>query len=69
MSGISKPVLQNPEQFQKWNSRSSPVVPEVQRPETALHPAYKAGESLYPPPPVPGTASSRYSEVSNMTRF
>lgn len=61
MSGISKPVPNDPEQFQKWESRSSPVVPEVQRPPTALHP-YHATAPEYP-------RSSRYSEVSDMTRF
>ena len=61
MSGISRPVPNDPEQFQKWESRSSPVVPEVQRPPTALHP-YHAGAPQYP-------RSSTYSEVSDMTRF
>ena len=62
MSGISRPVPNDPEQFQKWESRSSPVVPEVQRPPTALHPAYNHTGPQYP-------RSSRYSEVSDMTRF
>ncbi|RQM04555.1 hypothetical protein DH86_00004412 [Scytalidium sp. 3C] len=56
---ISKPIQADPEQFQKWEDRSSPVVPEIQRPPTALHPMH------YPPPP----ASSRYSVASNVTRF
>jgi hypothetical protein len=64
MSGISKPVANDPEQFSKWTARSSPVVPEVQRPPTALHPAYN-----YQAPPVPPAPSSRYSVVSDMTRF
>jgi hypothetical protein len=64
MSGISRPVPNDPEQFQKWESRSSPVVPEVQRPPTALHP-YHATAPERPEYP----RSSRYSEVSNMTRF
>lgn len=62
MSGISRPVPNDPEQFQKWDSRSSPVAPEVQRPPTALHPAYNHTGPQYP-------RSSRYSEVSDMTRF
>jgi hypothetical protein len=37
---ISRPVATNPEQFSKWEDRSSPVVPAVQRPPTAMHPAY-----------------------------
>ena len=63
---ISKPIVQDPEQFAKWDeSRSSPVAPglAVQRPPTALHP-YHQGVPNPPPPP-----SSRYSVVSNMTRF
>ena len=63
MSGISRPVPNDPEQFQKWESRSSPVVPEVQRPPTALHP-YHTG---VPQPQYP--RSSTYSEVSHITRF
>lgn len=63
LSGISKPVSNDPEQFQKWETRSSPVAPEVQRPPTALHPAYNRGVvGGYP-------ASSRYSVASNVTRF
>ncbi|CZR59694.1 uncharacterized protein PAC_09588 [Phialocephala subalpina] len=66
---ISKPVLNDPEQFQKWESRSSPVAPEIQRPPTALHPAYNHGIAHdYPaPPPIPGSASSRYSVTSQVT--
>jgi hypothetical protein len=66
MSGIGKPVPTNTEQFSQWDDRSSPVVPEVKRPDTALHPA------LSVPQPAYGHARSRssvYSEVSNMTRF
>ncbi|PBP25006.1 hypothetical protein BUE80_DR003896 [Diplocarpon rosae] len=62
---ISKPVIQDQEQFAKWDeSRRSPVAPDVQRPPTALHPYHQG--ALHPPMPPP---SSRYSEVSNMTRF
>jgi hypothetical protein len=64
---ISRPVVQDPEQFRNFNDRSSPVIPEIQRPATSLHPAYN--KEAYPAPPVPAPASSRYSEVSNMTRF
>ncbi|CZT44944.1 uncharacterized protein RSE6_05201 [Rhynchosporium secalis] len=63
---ISHPIIQDKEQFAKWDeSRSSPVAPglAVQRPPTALHP-YHQGVPNPPPPP-----SSRYSVVSNMTRF
>lgn len=65
---ISKPMQTSNEQVSKWDEdRSSPVVPEVQRPPTALHPA------LNPPAPSYAsrapTRSSIYSEVSNMTRF
>ncbi|KAG0652142.1 hypothetical protein D0Z07_1030 [Hyphodiscus hymeniophilus] len=63
MSGISRPVPNDAEQFQKWESRSSPVVPEIQRPPTALHPFHAAPER----PEYP--ASSRYSEASVLTRF
>ncbi|KAI9054049.1 hypothetical protein LZ554_001220 [Drepanopeziza brunnea f. sp. 'monogermtubi'] len=63
---ISRPVVQDPEQFAKWDaSRSSPIAPEVQRPPTALHPYHQGVVNPQPPPPP----SSRYSEVSNMTRF
>jgi hypothetical protein len=62
MSTIGKPIPENHEQFSKWDDRSSPVVPDVQRPPTALHPAMNAAGPAYPP-------SSRYSVVSNMTRF
>ncbi|KAI6714352.1 hypothetical protein JHW43_003166 [Diplocarpon mali] len=62
---ISKPVIQDEEQFAKWDeSRRSPVAPDIQRPPTALHPYHQG--ALHPPMPPP---SSRYSEVSNMTRF
>ncbi|PSS27196.1 hypothetical protein M430DRAFT_38000 [Amorphotheca resinae ATCC 22711] len=64
LSHISKPVSNDPEQFQKWESRSSPVVPDIQRPPTALHPYHNAGTIAHEYP-----ASSRYSEVSNLTRF
>ena len=64
MSGISRPVPNDPEQFQKWESRSSPVAPDVQRPPTALHPFHASPPERpeYPP-------SSRYSETSVLTRF
>ncbi|PMD44072.1 hypothetical protein L207DRAFT_453460 [Hyaloscypha variabilis F] len=67
---ISRPIVQDPEQqFKGYEDRSSPVIPEIQRPATSLHPAYK-GEEAYPaPPPIPAPASSRYSVVSDMTRF
>jgi hypothetical protein len=62
-SHISKPVPNDPEQFEKWDSRTSPVVPDIQRPPTALHPYHATnGDAPYP-------ASSRYSVVSHMTRF
>lgn len=67
MSGIGKPMQTTDEQVSKWDDRSSPVAPAVQRPPTALHPALN--------PPAPSYASraparsSIYSEVSNMTRF
>ncbi|TVY50038.1 hypothetical protein LOCC1_G000159 [Lachnellula occidentalis] len=62
MSMIGRPQheTQRSEQFSKWDDRSSPVVPDVQRPPTALHPMH-AGPA-YP-------ASSRYSVASNVTRF
>jgi hypothetical protein len=66
MSQISRPVPTQPDQFEKFNSRSSPVMPHVERPPTALHPMHNTGRNettpAYP-------ASSRYSTVSNMTRF
>jgi hypothetical protein len=61
---ISKPIATNLEQFSKWNSRSSPVAPDVQRPPTALHPYNRPSVQ---PPGYP--RSSTYSEVSNMNRF
>jgi hypothetical protein len=39
--------------------RRSPVMPDIQRPPTAMHPFNRAGSS----------AASHYSVVSNMTRF
>jgi hypothetical protein len=55
-SQISPPIVQpEPDQY-----RCSPVVPDIQRPPTAMHPAFN-----HPPPP----ASSRYSVASNITRF
>ncbi|KAG9242498.1 hypothetical protein BJ878DRAFT_167374 [Calycina marina] len=71
MSQISRPFATNPDQvsqFNKFASRSSPVVPEVQRPPTALHPYHNVGRNdapqrhQYP-------ASSRYSVASDITRF
>ncbi|TVY58381.1 hypothetical protein LSUE1_G009110 [Lachnellula suecica] len=62
MSAIGRPMAQNHEQFSKWDDRSSPVVPDVQRPPTALHPAMNAPGPAYAP-------SSRYSVASNVTRF
>lgn len=61
---ISKPISNDPNQFSKWEgSRSSPVVPEIQRPATALHPINRQE----PAPSYP--RSSRYSVASYMTRF
>lgn len=37
---ISRPVATDPEQFKKWEDRSSPIAPALQRPPTAMHPAY-----------------------------
>ena len=68
MSGISRPIPNDPEQFQKWDSRSSPVAPEIQRPPTALHPFHATGDaSSLERPEYP--RSSRYSETSVFTRF
>lgn len=69
---ISKPVMQDPEQFSKWHDRSSPIAENIQRPPTALHPAYTShgvdhGHDYLTPPPVPGSASSRYSVTSQVT--
>lgn len=67
---ISKPVMQDPEQFSKWDERSSPVAPDVQRPPTALHPAYTnhGVAHEYPaPPPIPASDTSRYSVTSRIT--
>ncbi|KAE8453061.1 hypothetical protein EG329_012248 [Mollisiaceae sp. DMI_Dod_QoI] len=67
---ISKPIMQDPEQAQSWESRSSPVAPEIQRPPTALHPAYTHHGIAhdYPaPPPIPASATSRYSVTSQVT--
>lgn len=52
---ISKPTTDNQQQFAKFDdSRSSPVIPDVQRPATALHPAYSR----------PAYSPSRYSVSS-----
>jgi len=64
---ISKPVMHDPEQFQKWESRSSPVAPDIQRPPTAMHPAYTNHGVIPAPPPIPMSASSRYSVTSRVT--
>ncbi|KAI1397794.1 hypothetical protein F4819DRAFT_64798 [Hypoxylon fuscum] len=40
------------------DDRSSPIIPDMKRPPTALHPAYNAG-----------SRSSRYSEASHLDRF
>ncbi|KAI2468238.1 hypothetical protein F4781DRAFT_274886 [Annulohypoxylon bovei var. microspora] len=40
------------------DDRSSPIIPDVKRPPTALHPAYNAG-----------SRASRYSEASHLDRF
>ncbi|TAQ91484.1 hypothetical protein B7494_g249 [Chlorociboria aeruginascens] len=64
LSGISKATTTNQTHFPKWDSRSSPVAPEVQRPPTALHPAYHPTEA-----PYPADVSSRYSVASQVSRF
>ncbi|KAI9642778.1 hypothetical protein NHQ30_008510 [Ciborinia camelliae] len=68
---ISKPVISNPkpyhpdlevgESYDHRKDRSSPIVPGVERPPTAMHPA-----NLRPPP---APRSSIYSVASNITRF
>ncbi|PKS06953.1 hypothetical protein jhhlp_005549 [Lomentospora prolificans] len=58
---ISRPIPQQPDMeaqypVEDWrNSRSSPILPEIKRPDTALHPM--------------NTGVSRYSEVSHLPRF
>ncbi|KAI4860805.1 hypothetical protein F4820DRAFT_93625 [Hypoxylon rubiginosum] len=42
------------------DNRSSPIIPEVKRPPTALHPAFHTGSR---------SISSRYSEASHLDRF
>jgi len=65
---ISKPFHASPEQFEKFANRSSPVVPDVQRPPTALHPYHNVGRNDAPQVPR-YPASSRYSVDSTITRF
>ncbi|KAB8300906.1 hypothetical protein EYC80_002832 [Monilinia laxa] len=70
-SQISKPVISDPqpyhpdlevgETYDTRTDRSSPIVPGVERPPTAMHPA-----NLRPPP---APRSSIYSVASNITRF
>ncbi|ESZ90258.1 hypothetical protein SBOR_9349 [Sclerotinia borealis F-4128] len=70
-SHISKPVISDPqpyhpdlevgETYDNRKDRSSPIVPGVERPPTAMHPA-----NLRPPP---APRSSTYSVASNITRF
>ncbi|RKF72460.1 hypothetical protein GcM1_248179 [Golovinomyces cichoracearum] len=52
----------NMEKIERSLDRASPVVPELLCPPSAHHPAYNSTSPKYP-------ASSRYSVVSNMTRF
>lgn len=61
---ISMPIQQKDdlEKGEKHAHKVSPLFPELERPPTALHPAYKQNDASYP-------ASSRYSVVSDMTRF
>jgi hypothetical protein len=61
LSHISKPVAHDEEQ--KYESRSSPVIPDIQRPPTAQHP-YHIGDA-----DAPYTRSSIYSQATNLTRF
>jgi hypothetical protein len=70
-SHISKPIVTDQEQFDsRYDERSSPVVPDIQRPATALHPAFNhVNEAPSYPRPPPPPASSRYSEASGITRF
>jgi len=64
------------EDVEKWaqhSARSSPVVPGIERPPTAMHPVWKNGAAddgdfLRPAMP-PAPASSRYSEVSHLNRW
>lgn len=60
---ISRPIAHDVEHGSSHdeypiNDRSSPIVPQVQRPPTALHPAISGGPR-----------SSIYSEVSHLNRF
>ncbi|RKF53575.1 hypothetical protein GcC1_01663 [Golovinomyces cichoracearum] len=52
----------NMEKIERLLDRVSPIVPELLYPPSAHHPAYNSTSPKYP-------ASSRYSVVSNMTRF
>ncbi|XDG03281.1 hypothetical protein ABKA04_002896 [Annulohypoxylon sp. FPYF3050] len=66
--GDSKPKISHPivhdveygptDELPMANDRSSPIIPDVKRPPTALHPAFNAG-----------SRSSRYSEASHLDRF
>jgi hypothetical protein len=61
---ISPPIAHDVEQAHNDcppSDRSSPIIPNMQRPPTALHPMHQ--QMHY------GTASSRYSEVSHIDRF
>ncbi|RKF58294.1 hypothetical protein OnM2_068052 [Erysiphe neolycopersici] len=57
---ISMPIQQNYdlEKGEKVDHKVSPLFPELERPPTALHPAYKQTNASYP-------ASSRYSVITN----
>ncbi|CAI4217285.1 unnamed protein product [Parascedosporium putredinis] len=59
---ISRPIPQQPDMESQYpvddwrrNSRSSPILPDIKRPDTALHPMH--------------TGVTRYSEVSHIPRF
>ncbi|KAI2610975.1 uncharacterized protein GGS25DRAFT_519278 [Hypoxylon fragiforme] len=66
--GAAKPKISHPitrdveygqdDQLPIVDDRSSPIIPDVKRPPTALHPAYNAG-----------SRASRYSEASHLDRF
>ncbi|KAI6248611.1 hypothetical protein HI914_03554 [Erysiphe necator] len=63
-NNISLPIerINDVEKGENNDHKNNLLYPELERPPTALHPAYKQYEAPYP-------ASSRYSVVSNMTRF
>ncbi|POS86120.1 hypothetical protein EPUL_002954 [Erysiphe pulchra] len=61
---ISMPIPQKEdlEKGEKIKHKVSPIIPDLERPPTALHPAYQQNDAPYP-------SSLRYSVVSDMTRF